>query len=476
MGYSINANEANALALRSNLENIDQGIFRAYDIRGIVGKSLNAELVHDIGLAIGSESRDHGEDTICVARDGRLSGPSLHQALIEGLMASGCKVKDCGMVPTPVLYFATHTTGATSGVMLTGSHNPKDHNGLKIVIGNSSLTGDAIMRLYWRIRMGDIKKGAGECEKIDVLDAYYNYICKDIKLDRPLKVVVDAGNGVGGVTAQPLLEKLGAKVIPLCCEVDGNFPVHHPDPSKEANLVLLKEAMEEHQADIGFALDGDADRLGIVTPKGEVIWPDRQLMFFAQAILAKNPGKTVIYDVKCSAHVEKIIEAAKGEPLMYKTGHSLVKTKMKAINAIFAGEMSGHLFFNDRWFGFDDGMYTAARMLEILASSDQDADTLFDAIPNSHCTPELNVAIAEEKKFTYIEELIAKMDFPQTQKITIDGVRVQWQDGWALVRASNTTANLVVRFEADSDEVLKRIMSDMRQLMQDVDSSLSLDF
>ena len=232
MGYSINANEANALALRSNLENIDQGIFRAYDIRGIVGKSLNAELVHDIGMAIGSESRDHGEDTICVARDGRLSGPSLHKALIEGLMASGCKVKDCGMVPTPVLYFATHTTGATSGVMLTGSHNPKDHNGLKIVIGNSSLTGDAIMRLYWRIRMGDIKKGAGECEKIDVLDAYYDYICKDIKLDRPLKVVVDAGNGVGGVTAQPLLEKLGAKVIPLCCEVDGNFPVHHPDPSK----------------------------------------------------------------------------------------------------------------------------------------------------------------------------------------------------------------------------------------------------
>ena len=468
--------DASKPQIKSNLDTFPQHIFRAYDIRGVVTNELTAEVVHDIGAALGSEVLSHGGNKMVVARDGRLSGPALVAALIEGITSTGCDVLDIGLVPTPVLYFATYTTGITSGVMLTGSHNPVDYNGLKMVIAGRSLFDDSIERLYWRVKMGDLRQGNGEVTQQDLLPAYYDKITETVTLKRPLKVVVDAGNGVGGVTAPTLFEKLGCDVVPMYCDIDGSFPNHHPDPSKPENLQELIERVKTEKADVGFAFDGDADRVGVITPQGKVIWPDRQIMLFVKHICPQFPGAPIVYDVKCSRYVAEVIKDSGGEPMMFKTGHSVIKNKMKAINAPFAGEMSGHIFFNDKWFGFDDGVYSAARLLEILAAEDQDLDALFADIPEALATPELNVAIADDRKFGFIDQLVINADFPDAEMIDIDGLRVEFADGWGLVRASNTTPNLVIRFEADTEQALQRIQQQFHDFLHTNGPDLMLPF
>ncbi len=462
--------------LRSDLENFPQHVFRAYDIRGVAGTELSTAVVHDIGLALGSEVISQGGNSMVVARDGRLSGPELVAALKEGILTTGCNVIDIGVVPTPVLYFATHVTGTNSGVMLTGSHNPKEYNGLKMVVNGQALTQEPIERLYWRIRIGDIHTGEATEQSLDILPQYYQRIVEDVTLSQPLKIVVDAGNGVGAVTAPVLLEKLGCEVIPLYCEVDGEFPNHHPDPGKPENLVDLIAAVKTHQADLGLAFDGDADRVGVVTPQGKIIWPDRQLMAFAQAICQHNPGAAIVFDVKCSRDVARVVEQAGGTPVMYRTGHSVIKTKMKQIQALFAGEMSGHLFFADRWYGFDDGVYAAARLLEILAGQSLDADEFFAQIPEAVSTPEINIAVSDDEKFGLVERLVQCADFPGAKIIDTDGLRVEFADGWALVRASNTTPSLVLRFEADDEAALTRIQTEFKAYLLSQAADLSIPF
>lgn len=443
-------------------------IFRAYDIRGIADTELSAQVVHDIGMALGSEVLDKGERAMAVARDGRLSGPHLVAALKAGIKASGCDVVDVGMVPTPVLYFAIQHLNLKSGVMLTGSHNPAEYNGLKMVVAAKTLSDGDIQHLYARIEGRQVRQGQGQ-ESFHAIDqAYIDIIAQQIQLKRPLKVVVDAGNGVTGDIAPRLMKALGCEVVALFCEVDGHFPNHHPDPSKPKNLADLIAAVRSHKADIGLAFDGDGDRLGVVTPKGDIIWPDRQLMLFAKDVLASHPGATILFDVKCSKNVAKVIAAAGGKPLMWKTGHSLVKAKMKEVKAALAGEMSGHIFFNDRWYGFDDGLYSAARLLAILAHESCDADAVFAEIPDSVATPEINVAIADHEKFLAVQKLIDAAEFPNANLVTIDGIRVEFADGWFLVRASNTTPCLVLRVEADSEAGLARIHGVCREYLSRV--------
>lgn len=448
--------------LKSDLENFPQHIFRAYDIRGVAELELTPEVVHDIGLALGSEVISHGGNSMVVARDGRLSGPLLVEALIEGITTTGCEVIDIGMVPTPVLYFATHVTGTNSGVMLTGSHNPKEYNGLKMVVSGQALTKEPIERLYWRIRMGDIQTGRGTKTQLDILPQYYQRIAEDVKLAKPLKIVVDAGNGVGAVTAPTVFKQLGCDVVELYCQVDGHFPNHHPDPGKPDNLQDLIAKVQQVGADLGLAFDGDADRVGVVTPQGKIIWPDRQLIVFAEDICRQNPGAPIVFDVKCSRYVGQAIEQAGGKPVMYRTGHSVIKSKMKQIGALFAGEMSGHMFFGDRWYGFDDGVYAAARLLEILANQALDADAFFAKVPEAVSTPEINIAVPDDRKFTLVDKLVQNANFTDATIIDIDGLRVEFSDGWALVRASNTTPCLVLRFEADDEAALVRIQGEFK--------------
>ncbi len=463
---------------------IPQRIFRAYDIRGIVDETLTHNIVYAIGLAIGSEAQAQGEKQIIVARDGRLSGPALQAALSRGLQDSGCDVIDIGAVPTPVMYFATFTLQARSGVVITGSHNPPNYNGLKIVIAGKTLAEDKIQNLYRRIVEKDLEKGVGGYSKVAVIDAYIKRVCSDIQLQKNLKVVMDCGNGIAGSTAPALLKALLApangELIELYCDVDGTFPNHHPDPSVPDNLRDVIAAVAEHKADIGLAFDGDGDRLGVVTSAGEIIWPDRQLMLFAKDVLARNTGATILYDVKCSKHLASVIQENGGQPLMWKTGHSLVKAKLAESGALLGGEMSGHIFFKERWYGFDDGIYTAARLLEILATdatqNKRSSSELFATIPDSVNTPELKVNIPEEEKFGYMQRLIAQAKFSNADMITIDGIRVEFADGWGLVRLSNTTPCLVLRFEADDQTALKRIMKLFRTQMLAVDSSLELPF
>lgn len=462
--------------LRGDLESFPQHIFRAYDIRGITTTELTEAVVFNIGAALGSEVLSNGGNKIIVARDGRLSGPVLMEALQAGLRSTGVDVLDIGMVPTPVLYYATYVTDINSGVMLTGSHNPVDYNGLKMVVCGRSLTEDPIQRLYWRVKMGDVRQGEGQLDSQDLLPSYFQKISDTIKLERPMKIVVDAGNGIGAVTAVEVFERLGCEVIPMYCEVDGSFPNHHPDPSKPENLQELIAKVKAEKADIGFALDGDADRVGVVTPQGKIIWPDRQVMVFARDICQKQPGASIVYDVKCSRFVADVVKQAGGEPIMYRTGHSVIKNKMKQINAPFAGEMSGHLFFNDKWYGFDDGVYAAARMLEILAAQPRDADAYFAGIPEAVSTPELTVHIPDEKKFLFIDQLVKSADFDNAEAITIDGLRVEFSDGWGLVRASNTTPCIVLRFEADTEAALTRIQEKFRAFLLAHDQKLSLPF
>jgi phosphomannomutase/phosphoglucomutase len=455
---------------------IDPSIFRAYDIRGVVGRTLTADAVRQIGRAIGSEAIQRGRNTVVVGRDGRLSGPELVDALVAGLNATGCDVKDIGVVPTPVLYFAAHYLDTQTGVIVTGSHNPPDYNGLKIVIDGETLSGDSIQQLRERIDEDNLISGQGSVENMNVVPDYIERIRSDVHVARSLKVVVDCGNGVAGAVAPQLLRELGCEVSELFCEVDGNFPNHHPDPSKADNLKDLIAAVQEQQADIGLAFDGDGDRIGVVTTQGNIVWPDRVLMLFIADILGRNPGGLIIYDVKCSRFLDRIIREHGGEPLMWKTGHSFIKEKIRESGALLAGEMSGHIFFRERWYGFDDGLYSAARLLEVLGKDARPATEVFASLPDSVNTPELNIPMQEGEPPKFMERLLASAHFEGAQVSTIDGLRVDFPDGWGLVRASNTTPVLVLRFEADEEAALSRIMGEFRRVMLQVDADLSLPF
>ncbi|MCE8016775.1 phosphomannomutase/phosphoglucomutase [Halomonas sp. MCCC 1A17488] len=462
----------------SQVENspIPASIFRAYDIRGIVDDTLTEATVEQIGRAIGSEAAARNESTVVVARDGRLSGPRLSEALMRGLTAAGRDVIDIGMVPTPVLYFATHVLeGTASGVMVTGSHNPPDYNGFKIVLGGETLSGEAITALYKRIESGDLAEGQGSVRHEDVRDAYLERIVGDIRLERPLKAVVDCGNGVAGELGPKLIERLGADTVPLFAEIDGNFPNHHPDPGKVENLQDVMRAVKETGADIGLAFDGDGDRLGVVTPSGKLIYPDHLMMAFAEDMLSRNPGARVIFDVKCTGNLAGVVERAGGTPEMWRTGHSLIKARMKETGAQLAGEMSGHIFFQERWYGFDDGIYGAARLLEILSKQEDDADTFFARYPQDLGTPEINVHVTDENKFELVDKLAREGDFGEDGvKTTLDGIRVDYPDGWGLCRASNTTPVLVLRFEGKSDAALERIRNRFADALKQVDPALTL--
>nr|WP_290894601.1 phosphomannomutase/phosphoglucomutase [Azonexus sp.] len=451
-------------------------IFKAYDIRGIVGKSLTAEVVRQIGQALGSLAAEQGQSAIAVGRDGRLSGPELAGALMDGICAAGVDAIDIGCVPTPVTYFAAYELGCHSCVSVTGSHNPPDYNGLKMVIGGTTLALDAIQQLKARIEAGDLKHGQGQRRSADVKAAYVDKIVGDVKLARPLKIVMDCGNGVAGAVAPELFARLGCEIVPLYCEVDGNFPNHHPDPSKPENLADVIRCLRETDAEIGIAFDGDGDRLGVVTKDGEIIYPDRQLMLFAADVLSRVPGGTIIYDVKCTRLLADWIRQHGGQPLMWNTGHALVKAKLKETGAPLAGEMSGHTFFKERWYGFDDGLYTGARLLEILARA-ADANPILKNLPQSPSTPEINIKMAEGEPFALIDKLKAEARFEDAREIiTIDGLRVEYADGFGLARPSNTTPVVVLRFEADDPAALERIQNAFRSALRAAWPGIALPF
>ena len=454
---------------------VTASIFKAYDIRGIVPSTLNESVAEALGRAFGSAAQAEGQTTVAVGRDGRLSGPALSAALIRGLVAAGIRVIDVGVCTTPMLYFAASTLCA-SGIQITGSHNPKDYNGFKMVLGGRAIYGDEIQALRrtmeaesWQLREG------GRVEQADVLADYTRRITGDVKLARPMKIVVDSGNGIAGASAPGIFRALGCEVIELFSEVDGDFPNHHPDPSKPENLQDLIRALQASDAELGLAFDGDGDRLGIVTKDGNNIFPDRQMQLFAQDVLSRVPGGTILFDVKCSQRLAPAIEAAGGQPLMYKTGHSLIKAQMRAIEAQggqapLGGEMSGHIFFKERWFGFDDGTYAGCRLLEILSRS-PDANAVLNGLPTSFSTPELNVPCAEGEPHAVTQALqaLAGEHFKApAQVFIIDGLRVDWPDGFGLIRASNTTPVLVLRFEGHTEAALHRIEAEMLALLRSV--------
>ena len=452
---------------------VASSIFKAYDIRGIVPSTVTGQVAEGIGKAFGTIARLAGETSVAVGRDGRLSGPLLSAALVRGLVAVGMDVIDVGMVTTPMLYFAANTL-CRSGIQVTGSHNPKDYNGFKMVMAGRAIYGEEIQALRRMMEAGSwVENDGGRIRNINVLAPYRDRIVGDIKLARPMKIVVDSGNGIAGASAPAILRAIGCEVIELFSEVDGNFPNHHPDPSKPENLRDLMAALKTGDAELGLAFDGDGDRLGIVTKDGSNIYPDRQMMLFAQDVLSRVPGGTIVYDVKCSQRLAPVIEAAGGKPLMYKTGHSLIKAKMKEIEksgnaAPLGGEMSGHIFFKERWFGFDDGTYAGCRLLEILSQS-PDASAVLNALPTSFSTPELNVKCAEGEPHGLVESLVKLARFAEPAKInTIDGLRVDWPDGFGLVRASNTTPVLVLRFEGQTNDAMHRIQAEMLALLRQV--------
>ena len=447
------------------------GLFKAYDIRGVVDTDLTPDAVRQIGRAIGAEAGARGQQTIAIGRDGRLSGPALSAALAEGLQASGVDVTDIGVCATPMLYFAVHHLGLGGGVMVTGSHNPPQYNGLKMVLAGETLSGEAIQNLRRRIEAGDFgtaPAAPGTYGTAAVRAAYIDRIVKDIKLARPLHIVVDCGNGSPGATAPELFRRLGCHVTELFCDVDGTFPNHHPDPSDPHNLEDLIRELSRGKSDIGLAFDGDGDRLGVVTRRGRVIYPDRQLMLFAADVLGRNPGAEIIFDVKCTRHLFDWINKHGGTPTLWKTGHSLIKAKMKETGALLAGEMSGHMFFKERWYGFDDGLYAGARLLEILSRA-RDIDAVFDALPDSTSTPELQIRIEGRDHHALIAQLQREASFPAAREvITLDGLRVEYADGFGLVRGSNTTPVLVLRFEADDADALARIQAEFRTVLAGV--------
>jgi phosphomannomutase/phosphoglucomutase len=455
---------------------VSPDIFRAYDIRGIMGETLDSDVARMIGLSIGSEALDRGEQSVVVARDGRLSSPELSKALIAGLTASGRDVVDIGVVPTPLAYFATHTLGSTSCVIVTGSHNPGNYNGFKVVLAGNTLSSEEITELYRRIEDERFHSGNGSATSNEISPSYINRITEDVKVSRPLKVVIDCGNGVAGNIAPKLIKSLGCHVLPLYCDVDGNFPNHHPDPSDAKNLQDLARTVIETRADIGLAFDGDGDRIGLVTNSGKIIPADRLLMLLAKDIITRNPGATIIYDVKCSRRLQGLIVGYGGKPLMWKTGHSHIKRKMKEANALLAGEMSGHIFYKERWYGFDDALYTACRLLEIISSRSDSLDALFGSFPEDINTPEMSISAPDDRKFRIVEQLQRNAAFTGGRITDIDGLRVDFPDGWGLVRASNTSPKLVCRFEADTDQALARIQDAFRSQLQAVDSQLQIPF
>ncbi len=451
-------------------------IFKAYDIRGVVGHTLTPEITMRIGQAIGSEAQARGQSAIAIGRDGRLSGPELAAALAEGIQATGIDVIDLGRVATPMCYFAAHHLGTNSAVMVTGSHNPPDYNGLKMVLGGETLSNEAIQALRRRIETGDLATGRGAYRQHDIARDYIDRIASDVRLARPMKIAVDCGNGVAGAFAPELYRALGCEVETLYCEVDGRFPNHHPDPSQPENLRDLIAHLAAGEAEIGLAFDGDGDRLGVVTRDGRIIYPDRQLMLFAADVLARNPGATVIYDVKSTRNLRGWIERHGGRPLMWKTGHSLIKAKMRETGALLAGEMSGHVFFKERWYGFDDGLYAGARLLECL-SREQDIDATLHGLPDSVNTPELHIAMSEGEPHQLIAMLKQDAQFEGAREIvTLDGLRVEYDDGFGLMRASNTTPVVVLRFEAESALALDRIQADFRRVLTAARPDMQLPF
>lgn len=472
------APRAEPAVARAGAVAIDGGIFRAYDIRGIVGQTLDIGIAELIGHAIGSLMHDKGLLEIVVGRDGRLSGPDLVEGLISGLRKAGRNVTDIGMAPTPLVYFGAYHLRAGSCVSVTGSHNPPDYNGFKIVIGGETLYGKAITDLYARIADGRLHTAPslGQLQLRDINDDYVQRVANDIQIDRPLKVVVDAGNGVAGELGPKVLTAIGAEVIPMYCEIDGTFPNHHPDPSEPHNLVDLIRMVERLDADLGIAFDGDGDRLGVVTRDGNNIFPDRLLMLFAADVLDRNPGAMIIYDVKCTGRLPGHILRHGGSPLMWKTGHSLIKAKMRETDAELAGEMSGHFFFKERWYGFDDGIYAAARLLEILAARPQSASETLNALPDGIATAEIKVDAPDGDPHAFVARFVGAAQFEGARLSTIDGLRVDWPDGWGLVRASNTTPVLVMRFDADNEAAMTRIKDAFRERLLALKPDLELPF
>ncbi len=455
---------------------IKEDIFRAYDIRGIVENALTPDAVCQIGRAFATQALSQQQKTVVIGRDGRLSSPTLAQKLAEGLRAGGCDVIDIGMVPTPVLYYATHKLKTGTGIMVTGSHNPPAYNGLKMLIGGDTLYGDSIKMLYHSIVENHLSSGSGHFREQSILAEYCDTIVNGIKLERALNIAIDCGNGVAGVIATELFTRLGCTVTELFCEVDGNFPNHHPDPSRPENLIDLQKVIGEKSLDIGLAFDGDGDRVGILDNQGNILWADRQMMLYAEDVLKRKPGALIIYDIKSTSNLGEVISKLGGEPLMWKTGHSFIKAKMKQTGAELAGEMSGHIFFKERWFGFDDGLYSAARMLEIISQQKETTADLFKKLPDSVNTPELQINFAEGEHYKFMEKFIANAKFNDAEIITIDGIRVNYRNGWGLVRPSNTTPSLVLRFEADDTNTLDAIQQVFRQQLLAVDSHLVLPF
>jgi len=458
------------------MPSLPKEIFKAYDIRGIVGKTLTAEIVEAIGHAIGSEAVARGQHTIAIGRDGRLSGPEFIRALARGIQKSGLNVIDVGRVATPMVYFAAFHLNTNCGVMITGSHNPPDYNGLKMVLAGETLSGETIQSLRIRAETGDLIHGAGRYEQRDISADYLASIVSHIKLSRPMRITVDCGNGVAGDYAANLYRQLGCTVQEMFCEVDGNFPNHHPDPSDPHNLQDLIAALRGNDSELGLAFDGDGDRLGVVTKNGNIIYPDRQLMLFAADVLSRNPGAEIIFDVKSTRNLFGWIRDHGGKPTLWKTGHSLVKAKMKETGALLAGEMSGHVFFKERWYGFDDGLYAGARLLEILSKSADPSATL-NNLPDAVSTPELHIKLKEGENFALIEKIRRDAQFTDSGEIiTIDGLRVEYADGFGLMRSSNTTPVIVLRFEADDSDALARIQQDFRRVLLEANPELQLPF
>ncbi len=451
-------------------------IFKAYDIRGIVDNTLTADIAFKIGQAVGSEVIANGGDSIVIGRDGRLSGPMLAEVLANGLRATGVNVIDIGLAPSPVVYYSSYSKGIPSCIAITGSHNPPNYNGFKMVVDGVTLSAERIQALKQRILENDFAEGNGTYTQEEIIEDYIARIVGDIKLGRKMKIVIDSGNGVAGATAPQVFRGIGCDVIDLFSEVDGTFPNHHPDPSQIENLQDLIAAVKQHDAELGLAFDGDGDRLGVVTQKGEVVWADRQMILFARDVLSRNPGAEIIYDVKCSRNLPAEIEAAGGKATMWRTGHSFIKAKLKETEAALAGEMSGHIFIKDRWFGFDDGVYAGARLLEILSLQDQTPQEIFDALPDSINTPELRMDFAEGEHYIFMDKLKEVADFSNASVSKIDGLRVDYPDGFGLIRPSNTTPILVLRFEADSEDAINRIQNDFKAAIKQVDSTIAIPF
>ena len=450
---------------------LNDNIFRANDIRGIAFEDLTEEVVFALGKALGTESINRKQGDFIIGRDGRVSSPQLFEWVAEGVLSTGCNVTDIGVVPSPVFYHSTFNLDSSSGVVITGSHNPADYNGFKILFNNNSTSSEEIQSIKKRVKEQDFLSGKGNIESLDVVGSYVEEVISNIKLKCPLNISIDCGNGAAGVVAEKIYRGLGCKVEGLFCDLDGEFPNHHPDPSKPENVEDLIKSVTKNNADIGLAFDGDADRLGVISPSGEMIFPDMQMILFSEHILKKNPNSRIVFDVKCSKLLEEAILKSNGTPLMSKTGHTFIKRMIRENNAILGGEMSGHIFFNDRWPGFDDGVYAGARMLEILAESE--GEDIFNALPKLISTPEINLKTTDEEKFIIIDEFKKISNFEDCKIIDIDGIRVEFDNGWGLLRASNTSPVLVLRFEADSSNTLNYIKDRFKETLSKIDPSLT---